>query len=560
MSLLAVFDESERLLTGDQGRILDVLLGEDAVSDEALRDWAAAVDLDNIDLASYRLVPALYARVGSQPVLRSLSGRMKGIYRYCFCRNNRFLNAVRPVCRALVSAGVDFIVFKGMSSLLQYHSSAALRSFGDCDILVRWRDKDRAEGVLAACGFRYRYDAKKKLEDQHSHDFVDATGNGLDLHWYSLLESRGEGVDDGFWSRSRFIEWKGLRLRVLAPEDEFLVAGVSGIREIGGIRELHAHFDWLYDAWLILKATPDFDWRLLREELCRRKLQLSSIGAIALMHRFIPHFPSALVEELFRQEICSLAERRVAENRVFGLDPATDLKLTAAVSSPDLPRFGFERIFYKDRRARVARSGNVIRHMHYCTHEDGSVSHLSFHRDIRAFLHRIFHVVDRKALRGARNHARRSENVELRLPPGALRVSAKESRQIEAARLDVDSQLLRFATPEVSHQSVAVRITNRGRRPWHVFASDDSMFGLSYHLAAANGDMVRWDFPRQYFLTPVRNQVVMLLPGDSVQVDLDILLPPMPGRYEARLDIVQEGAAWLDPNGDRFPRLPIEVL
>jgi hypothetical protein len=58
----------------------------------------------------------------------------------------------------------------------------------------------------------------------------------------------------------------------------------------------------------------------------------------------------------------------------------------------------------------------------------------------------------------------------------------------------------------------------------------------------------------------VRNQVVMLLPGDSVQVDLDILRPPKPGRYVARLDIVQEGLVWLDPKGRRFPRVPIEVL
>ena len=560
MSLLAVFDESERLLTGNQGRMLDVLLGEDAVSDEALRDWAAAVDLEDLDGVSSRLVPALYARVGSQPVVESLSGRMKGIYRHSFVRNNRFLNAIQPVCHALASAGIDFIVFKGMSSLLQYHKSAAQRSFGDCDILVRRRDKDRAEGVLAACGFRYRYDTGRKLEDRHSHDFVDAAGIGLDLHWYSLFESCDEGADDGFWSRSRFIEWKGQRLRVLAPEDELLVAGISGIREIGGIREVHAHFDWLYDAWLILKATPDFDWRLLHEELCRRKLQLSFVGAIALMHRFIPHFPSAVVEEQFREEICSLAERRVAENRVFGLDPATDLELTAAVSSPDLPRFRVQRLFYKDQRSRLARSGNVIRHMRYSTHDDGSVSHLSFHRDMRAFLRRIFRVTDRKALREAPNHARRPENVELRLPPGVLRIPAKESRRIRAARLDVDGHLLRFATPDVSHQSVTVRITNRGWRPWHVFASDDFMFGLSYHLTAANGDMVCWDLPRRYFLTPVRNQVVLLLPGDSVHVDLDILRPPMPGRYEARLDIVHEGVVWLDPKGNRFPRLPIEVL
>ena len=91
MSLLAVFDESEQFLTVTQERMLDALLGEGAVSDVAIRDWAAAVDIDDLDAASYRLIPALYARAGSNPALRPLHGRMKGIYRYYFYRNNRFL-------------------------------------------------------------------------------------------------------------------------------------------------------------------------------------------------------------------------------------------------------------------------------------------------------------------------------------------------------------------------------------------------------------------------------------------------------------------------------------
>ena len=52
----------------------------------------------------------------------------------------------------------------------------------------------------------------------------------------------------------------------------------------------------------------------------------------------------------------------------------------------------------------------------------------------------------------------------------------------------------------------------------------------------------------------------MLLPGDSLQVELEILRPPAPGRYEARLDIVHEWIAWFDPSAQHFPRLPIEVL
>ena len=291
MSLLAVLDESEQFLTLTQKRMLDALLGEGAVSDVAVRDWAAAVDIDALDAASYRLVPALCARAGSNPALQPLHGRMKGIYRYYFYRNNRFLTYVERVFSALVAAGIDFIVFKGTSTLLQYYRSAALRSFGDCDILVQRRDKERAEEVLVTCGLSYRYDAEHKLRDRHSHDFVDAAENGFDLHWYSLLECCEEGIDDGLWSRSHHIEWKSLRLRVLAPEDELLVAGMNGIRE-----PMNARLDWIYDASLILKATPDFDWRLLHEELKRRKLQLSFLSAIGLLHRFVPHFPNVAVE------------------------------------------------------------------------------------------------------------------------------------------------------------------------------------------------------------------------------------------------------------------------
>ena len=110
MSLLAVLDDSELFLTLTQKQMLDALLGEGAVSDEAVRDWAAAVDIDALDAASYRLVPALYARAGSNPALRPLLGRMKGIYRYYFYRNNRFLTHVERVFSALVAAGIDYSV------------------------------------------------------------------------------------------------------------------------------------------------------------------------------------------------------------------------------------------------------------------------------------------------------------------------------------------------------------------------------------------------------------------------------------------------------------------
>jgi hypothetical protein len=51
----------------------------------------------------------------------------------------------------------------------------------------------------------------------------------------------------------------------------------------------------------------------------------------------------------------------------------------------------------------------------------------------------------------------------------------------------------------------------------------------------------------------------MLLPGDGLELEVEILRPRWPGRYEVRLDIVHENVAWFDPDGQRFPRLSVEV-
>lgn len=302
MSALAVFAEHEDIFTTLQSQMLDGLLGDDATSERALQAWSAKVNLDDIDNASYRLIPALFSRSGSSPALQSLHGRMKGIYRYYFYRNNRFLSRMEKIFAELIAADIDFILFKGVSITIQHHGSAAVRSSGDCDIIIRRQDKERAEAILAGREFVYRYNAERKLKDRHSHDFVDSAESGFDLHWHALVECCEENIDDGFWIRSHHVTWRGLRLRVLAPEDELLVAGINGVREIDAPRA-----DWLYDASVIMRSTPNLNWRLVREELLHRNIQHQFIKALGQFARFIPDFPTAAVSREFSKEIQAAA-------------------------------------------------------------------------------------------------------------------------------------------------------------------------------------------------------------------------------------------------------------
>ena len=112
MSLLGLLYESEELFTRTQIHLLDSLLGDEPTSETALRNWAETVNLDDLDSASFRLLPPLYSRCKTMPALEPHLGRIKGVYRYFFYRNNRFLVHIEQFLSALIKADIDFIVFK----------------------------------------------------------------------------------------------------------------------------------------------------------------------------------------------------------------------------------------------------------------------------------------------------------------------------------------------------------------------------------------------------------------------------------------------------------------
>jgi hypothetical protein len=555
MSVLVFVGESERFFTPTQRHLLNGLLGEGQVSDRALSAWASMVDIDDIDAASYRLIPALYARAGRNPALQPIHGRMKGIYRYFFYRNNKFLAFIETVFSALLSADVEFIVFKGISVLLQYHGSAAGRTASDCDILVRPRDKARAEAVLASCGLAYCYGSDVKHLDRHSHDFTNGAGFGIDLHWYALLECCEEAIDRGFWNRSRRIRWKTLPLRILAPEDELLVAGINGIREIENARA-----DWLQDAGLIFKAVPDFDWRRLHRELRLRGLQAEFLAALALLCRFVPSFPEAVVRKVFRAEIREAATQRVAQNRSFALDAQTDRELTAILAPLSALRRLAGSVSGTDWRTLTAKSCNTVRHIRYELHTDGSIARIYLHRDFLPFLNEIFDIADPALLQDAGNLAIRPDEAEFSLPPGLLAVPAPKLLPQYAAALTTAGESLTFSSPDIAVLPIKVRVTNDSNACWSVLSGSESSFGLSYHLFTEDGALVCWDLPRSVFLQARQGHAVILRPGDSLQLELEIRRPPAAGRYEARIDLIHEFIRWFDPDGVCFPRLLIEVL
>ena len=82
-----------------------------------------------------------------------------------------------------------------------------------------------------------------------------------------------------------------------------------------------------------------------------------------------------------------------------------------------------------------------------------------------------------------------------------------------------------------------VEIVNVGDEPWSSNAGRYPIH-LSYHWMQADGDVVTWDGIR----TPLPYD---LAPGGSATAQLLVLAPELPGVYEWKPAVVQEGIDWI---------------
>ena len=464
MSFLSLLDESDQFLSESQELLLDALLGNGLRSDTHASKWAQSVNFDELDASSYRLIPALYSKCGKTDALKAHSGRMKGIFRYYFYRNNRFVARIRDTLAALASHGIDCIVFKGSSILIQYHSSVALRSFGDCDILIRQQDLIQAGNVLQDAGWTYRYDDHRWQTDTHSHDYVDEAAAGFDLHWYALFESCEEDIDEGFWQRSKVIDWKGLAVRVLSPEDELLVAACNGIRD-----KLDVRTDWLYDADLIFKSKSGFDWRLFWQEARARALSDHLVTAMGLLDRFVPGFPASEVERQAYPEIGRAVEKMLGQNRNFNFDQQTRKRMQTMVR----PKNPLRRILTggpgTDWVSRAASARNTFKFVHYDLNDDGWICRLRLYKDLLGFVPDIFEVHDQDAFDRLDVYMSDVGEILIELPSGIVRIPDKTRFRDYRAIISIDRARVAFEGPLAKHVGIRARVTNTSSAPWIVY-------------------------------------------------------------------------------------------
>ncbi|HEX7706062.1 MAG TPA: nucleotidyltransferase family protein [Thermoanaerobaculia bacterium] len=268
------------LPTRDEHELLRAALLENR--EEAIASfyrWKQAVDFENIEIGSLRLMPLLHRSLRRYGVDDELMPRLRGIYRQVWFRNHLILKAGLQAVEALREQQISSLLIKGAALVATVYDDVALRPMDDFDLVVHRADFRRALAVITGIGWQLDPslpDPESHLEFEHAIGLRREGSGDLDLHWASTwgaFDTRGE---EEFWSSSVEATVAGTSVRVLAPPDQLLqlCTHATQLNAMAPIR-------WVADSLFILqKAGATFDWQRLAHLARIRSLSLTQLQCL----------------------------------------------------------------------------------------------------------------------------------------------------------------------------------------------------------------------------------------------------------------------------------------
>ena len=249
----ALWPEGEQLL------LLRAALLDGKNASAAFQEWSERVVFDDLDQASFRLIPLLRSNLRRLSITHPLTTRIESVARYLRVETTMKLNVLGILVSDLTEISIPGLLLKGAAIGQQFYPHPSLRPMADCDVLIRMEDRDRALAHLEQKGWKSHDGDKDSFHysrDIHREEFPMA---GVELHWRSGIQSTLRD-DVASWKNSREINFKGNWSRVFCPEDEIVHACRHGYNWIAE----HPPMRWLVDCTMIIRSTgPSIDWHFL---------------------------------------------------------------------------------------------------------------------------------------------------------------------------------------------------------------------------------------------------------------------------------------------------------
>lgn len=272
--------------------LLQAALLEEPFKQRSWQEWSTTVDFEEIDPASYKLLPLLARnQVQKGPIFE----KCKGVYRKTWMENHLQWKRTLPLFQELVQRGVDRIfLLKGMAMIFSCYHDFGMRVMGDIDFLVERKQVPLVHDFLLEKGWSYdlpRFDPhdEQHLMRYHALNFSHPEGGRLDLHW-SFIQELSHVLDEAVLQKGMALSEAGLYLPL--PTDLLLQTLIHGMKHsaVPLIR-------WIGDAFFLLKHAS-IDW----DRLCTLSEQIRIVQPILLALQYLrEHFQAPIPSTVFKR-------------------------------------------------------------------------------------------------------------------------------------------------------------------------------------------------------------------------------------------------------------------
>jgi hypothetical protein len=233
--------------TETQEALLRLVLGRD---DRVEDRWRALqpLDLDHLDLGSFCLLPLLHTRLSDAGLVDPLAGRIAGIYRSTWYRNQLANRCLGDALVELDGLDIGPTVFGGASMATRFYAQPAHRPLPQLDLLVHPDEAGEARyALLRANGWSLLQDCPSHIRLESRERTVLVLHRGLQRYLAGPLTS-GEALGRLLPRRTSAALGRG-EAPVLAAADEVVAACGLGART-----KAPPSLQWLLDTAAVLSS------------------------------------------------------------------------------------------------------------------------------------------------------------------------------------------------------------------------------------------------------------------------------------------------------------------
>jgi len=269
-----------------------LLSGEEALS--AWKAWQYQIDWnDHPDQGSFRLLPLVYTNLHKHGNNDPIMGKLKGIYRNAWSKNQTLFHEMARVVDYLQQEGIRTMLLKGASLSLLYYKNNGARPMADIDVLVPLEQARRACEVLQKVGWM----PSPPLSDMdlifgHAVQLKNSREREFDLHWRPF-NSCSDNFEKDFWSEATPVKMANVQSLSPSPTNMLFHVIIHGMtwNAVPSIR-------WIADALILINSDQfTINWQQLMNTARKNYLSLRLKNGLRYLHdTFHPSIPASIMK------------------------------------------------------------------------------------------------------------------------------------------------------------------------------------------------------------------------------------------------------------------------